>query len=907
MRESGRPTLRRRLWRWLRFPFAIVAAVFVALVVWVAWLLSGQRYQQMLTQQIGARLGAEVRVVSSRLSLHYGLGIQFDTVSVQHGLEATPFFTADRIDVLLDLSALLHGQLLFRHIACTKPRIRLPEGMGTTMALLRRPATAPGQTEPAGQGAGGWFSPTLALEQLRWNDGEIVYAPKPSGASLLLTHIDAALAYGVDMELTLRLSTTLGQNGEMGQVALQASTPKWEGEVILGQIQWQGEIRLNSMMLQQVGHSLGAEWPPLTLDFNGQYQGKWEGPLELTGDMKVTGARLGGVRIGEGKAKLTKLRWAGSGRGIFTLPSVLSAVVAELRIEDMKGEVGDWSLPVTLHKGDVTLRNSELTIAGVAGTYGAKSQITEVTGTLKNFLTGQGPKLALRLAADLDLEEWGDQMLTAYAEALPVGFSQYLSQPRGRALVRLGLQTSGARGALNYEGEATFQQAAFHAPQWNVDITDVNGKVQVSKTALTTDALSFRIGESRLNVQGGVRDYLASQPKPDLRLAFTAVRDQDLAPFLPQGKLLPQGGSLSGQVGVALPAQGEGIQLNGRVALNRIRLDLVDFLQPLEVVDGELLWQGQSGTFIIKQGRLPGGEFSGRGRVQSFTPLNIELSGDFGDLNLETALALDKPEETSLKDANKVVRADLTCGRLTYKAMQVEGLRLSCLWHDRQADLRVTEAQAQGGTIRGEATLWPDSEAMFVSPQLANVNLPGFLRALGTPTAALSGTLSGEGKIYLPDWRAWDNLARWDAMLSLAVKDGVTQRLPILVRLWSALSLQGLLSFQLPALPNEGLAFSSLTGDFALGKGLAVTKNLSLNSSAVQIDTRGEINLVQRTIDLRIGLVPLHGITSSVAKVPLAGKLLARGADMLTTLPFRVSGAYDDPTVTPLLVDMGGR
>jgi len=47
-------------------------------------------------------------------------------------------------------------------------------------------------------------------------------------------------------------------------------------------------------------------------------------------------------------------------------------------------------------------------------------------------------------------------------------------------------------------------------------------------------------------------------------------------------------------------------------------------------------------------------------------------------------------------------------------------------------------------------------------------------------------------------------------------------------------------------------------------------------------------------------LVPLHGITSSVAKVPLAGELLARGADFVTTLTFRVSGPYDDPTVTPL-------
>lgn len=125
------------------------------------------------------------------------------------------------------------------------------------------------------------------------------------------------------------------------------------------------------------------------------------------------------------------------------------------------------------------------------------------------------------------------------------------------------------------------------------------------------------------------------------------------------------------------------------------------------------------------------------------------------------------------------------------------------------------------------------------------------------------------------------------------------------MRLWSTLSLQGLLSLQLPSLPSEGLAFSSLTGDFALGKGLAVTHNLSLNSSAVRMDAHGEIDLARGTVDLKTALVPLHGITSSVAKVPLAGELLARGADLLTTLNFRVSGSYDDPSVTPLLVDTG--
>src|SRR5262245_7941606 len=247
------PTIWRRLWRWLRFPVAIVAAVVVAGVVWLAWLLSGQRYQQMLTQQLSVQLGAEVRVASSQLSLHHGLGIRLDTVAVQRGPEASPFFTAERIEVLLDLPALLRGDLLFRHIDFTKPHIRLPEGTGTIVALFDRSAAAREPAEPVGQWTGGWPAPTLAIQHLRWQDGEIVYTPKPSGTSFFLTHNDAVLDYAVKTGLTLRLSATLGQNGATGQIAMQAVAPTWNGETVLSQIQWQGAIQLSSVKAQQVG------------------------------------------------------------------------------------------------------------------------------------------------------------------------------------------------------------------------------------------------------------------------------------------------------------------------------------------------------------------------------------------------------------------------------------------------------------------------------------------------------------------------------------------------------------------------------------------------------------------------------------------------------------------------------
>ena len=179
------------------------------------------------------------------------------------------------------------------------------------------------------------------------------------------------------------------------------------------------------------------------------------------------------------------------------------------------------------------------------------------------------------------------------------------------------------------------------------------------------------------------------------------------------------------------------------------------------------------------------------------------------------------------------------------------------------------------------------------------------MQDIGRPSDVLTGALSGNGRIAIADWQRWDRLVDWDASLSLVLRDGVVQRLPALVRLWSALSLQGLLSFELPSL-GSGLAFSSLGGDLTIDQGRLRTDNLVLDSSAVRFDTSGSLDLTPLTLDLTTALVPLHGITSSVAKVPLAGELLARGADRLTTLSFRVTGPLANPTVAPSLAQVEG-
>ena len=81
--------------RWLRYLVAVCAAFALGGLAWIGWLLSGQRYQALLTAQLSALFGARVQVESSQLFFQGGLGIHLGSVTVQDDASATPFFVAD--------------------------------------------------------------------------------------------------------------------------------------------------------------------------------------------------------------------------------------------------------------------------------------------------------------------------------------------------------------------------------------------------------------------------------------------------------------------------------------------------------------------------------------------------------------------------------------------------------------------------------------------------------------------------------------------------------------------------------------------------------------------------------------------------------------------------------------------
>ena len=900
----------RRLWRGLGIAAVAGVAGCLLVALALAWWLSSH-YQPLLTQRLSTLLGAEVRVAGSALSFRRGLGIGLERLVVQNRLEAAPFFTAERVDVLLDLRALLRGQLLFHYIHCLRPRIRLVAGDGAESvpplvgALL-------GHT-PNIQAEHGRLSPQLAVRRLVLHDSQLRYDDPAQDADLVVMGADLDLSYSDAGDLDARLQFGLGADEEMGQVSLQARLAGWRSAASPEQLEWNGTAQLRNLGLNQTGRWLGRQWPQATLDFTGRWTGRGTRRFELAGEAEVNDMPLGVGRLGSGKATLTRLVWQAPDR-----------ISARAELLGGRAEVDLLPLPVVIHSGSLDLDQDQLTLSEVRVSVGSSS--IGLRGRIAQLVSAQ-PRADLWLDAEIDLADGLTPVLALGTGIEPAQVARQVQDARGQARAQLRLQ--GQPTGLSYAGQVRLRQAAFSLPDWQAAISGLNGTLYVDPARLTTDELVWQIGRSSFQARGWVADYLSAHRTAELYVTLPKAHDRDVASFLPAGTLLDAGGTLSGHIEAFLSA-GQ-LHTEGELRLRRVMLDLVSFLRPLEVDRGWLRWRGQRGrkrdnntiseditltfdkgnrdnstiseditlTFAIDQGRWGGGALTGQGRFASLNPPHVELTAHLTDLDPEMALALDRLQPgTGIPGT--VVRTELRADRLRYKSLQAHDLRLDCHWHDRQADLTLAGAQLAGGRVEGQAVLWPDRQAMLVTPRLTEVDASRFLQDIGRPSGVLTGALSGNGRIYISDWQRWDRLVDWDASLSLVLRDGVIQRLPVLVRLWSALSLQGLLSFELPSL-GTGLAFSSLGGDLTIDQGRLRTDNLVLDSSAVRFDTSGNLDLTPLTLDLTTALVPLHGITSSVAKVPLAGELLARGADRLTTLSFRVTGPLANPTVAPSL------
>ena len=114
---------------------------------------------------------------------------------------------------------------------------------------------------------------------------------------------------------------------------------------------------------------------------------------------------------------------------------------------------------------------------------------------------------------------------------------------------------------------------------------------------------------------------------------------------------------------------------------------------------------------------------------------------------------------------------------------------------------------------------------------------------------------------------------------------------------------------------GHGLSFDSIGGEFQLGDGDAVTRNLVVDAPSLRIETRGRIGLAAKDYDQRVTVYPdvsagvtlasaLLGGPALGALMLIAQEILDKPLDQATQLSYHLGGTWDNPRVTR--VDGGG-
>jgi uncharacterized protein (TIGR02099 family) len=320
--------------------------------------------------------------------------------------------------------------------------------------------------------------------------------------------------------------------------------------------------------------------------------------------------------------------------------------------------------------------------------------------------------------------------------------------------------------------------------------------------------------------------------------------------------------------------------------------------------------EGASSTrFELKSRELAGNfEWDGAGAGK--------LTGRIGQFAIPEAAATPAALQAKASEVmDRFPALDITIDQLSFKGRPLGTVRIAAENKEGYWNTRV-DAKNEDGTLEstGRWRLSPTQPDTSVEFKLSARSIEKFLARAGYPdtvrrgSANLSGNLSWNGT---PFTIAYPTLA---GGLKLDAASGQFVKLePGVGRLLGVLSLQSLprrITLDFRDVFSEGFAFDSITGQFAITRGILDTKDLQIQGPSAKVLMSGAVDLAAETQDLKVRVQPAVGDSIAIGAMianPIAGAvvwaaqtILKDPIDQAFAFEYAVTGSWADPKVEKL-------
>ncbi len=467
---------------------------------------------------------------------------------------------------------------------------------------------------------------------------------------------------------------------------------------------------------------------------------------------------------------------------------------------------------------------------------------------------------------------------------------------------------------------------------------DLDGTFASEETRLSR--CDVKVGGSSVSVTG-VLTGLPDRPAIDVRVVSKKAALADIAQVLDlMGPFLPRGLARKGEIALDANARGSladplKMSVEGRAEISGLEYADPALKRPVTEIGGTLALRGATAEIKGFTASL------GRSRVtgecvmtRSARPvLDVHLASPLIDLDeVLSLMTTAAPEEAALADGgggivvaalgeveagqgrphviaarresapaapatsilrDVTVRGDVTVERAKIMNLQIESARADLLMERGEARLNGVGLRLYKGGMTGEvaAVLTDPGPPFTLSAALQGVDFNAMASDLSADLRNLiRGTLEAGLDVQGRGLATNDLRRHLTGRGRLALRDGKVASFSVLKGLAKALKAAGG-----RGIGEDETPFTSLTGTFEIGKGLARTEDLALDSP--EIDMRGEGSVgLDLTLDLDLAARISQGVSADmVAKTPALRHLEDKKRRL--ALDFRLGGTLMEPAV----------
>ena len=878
--------------RKLGIAILVIVVLLVAAVLIIPHVINVNDYHAQIQSQLEKKLGRQVSLGPMSLSL-FPPSFQVSNAVIgedKNFNSSRPFATADKLAVSVKLMPLLHKEVDVKSLQLDHPHIELirnAQGEWNFATLGQEAKPTPAQkTENAGtsaeqkttEDASKKPAGQIELANLGINDGQVAITDLQKHQSrAVYDHIDLTVNdFAPDKAFTIKAAAHLPGQGKQAVYLEGKGGPIQQADML--NTNFDGTLRMDQVSLSAVEKFLNSQ------ALNGI-------DALVSGDAKVKNA--GGKMASNGTIKMENPRIRNVNVGY---PITLDYDVAD----DLTTDV------IQIHRGDLKLGSTPVTIAGMLNTKPTPAQL-DVKLTAANASIADAARLA---------------------SAFGVAFNQGMDV-NGR--VNANIQAKGAADKPSMNGQLSVRDLVMSGKDLPqpvkvnaVDLTLTPETIHSNDFTATTGSTSVTVNFSLAQYTTPNSIVHASLKAPNARLG------EVLNIAKAYGVSAVDGMSGDGQLSLDVQAQGpmknpSALNFNGSGKLENASLKVPSLTKPVQIRNSDLRFSQNSAILQNVAASLGQTNTTGSLTLKNFAAPQVQfaLNADKVNVGELQQMFVSTPTKRAAADHsfwNIVPAANaepatapepsmLTKmtgnGTVSVATVQYDDLLLNNMHTNVALDhglihLNPVTADVYGGKETGTITvdMRPAQPVYTVNLKTDKVDANKLISSVSSVKQMLYGLLNSNVNASFSSTSA-DAIARGlNGNLALNLTNGKLANLDLLHELATVGKFLG----SSPATSAKGFTnLVQLSGNFDVKNGLAQTNNLKAVIDGGTLAAAGLVNLADQSLNMHVTAVLNKVMSQQVGGTQIGGFMntaLANNQGELV-MPVIVTGTFQHPQIAP--------